>query len=120
LPARWGRRPRDAEGAAPAYTHGVSTRSVDALAEALGLKGISKDQVSRQLRRELLRISIGSALTRPRQTCGCCATASGQQQLLLTAVAGSSAALTDSTLARSTGLEHDDAAEGVVPLLPAT
>jgi len=30
-----------------AYIHGVSTRSVDALAEALGLKGISKDQVSR-------------------------------------------------------------------------
>jgi transposase-like protein len=30
-----------------AYVHGVSTRSVDALAEALGLKGISKDQVSR-------------------------------------------------------------------------
>ena len=30
-----------------AYIHGVSTRSVDALAEALGLKGLSKDQVSR-------------------------------------------------------------------------
>ena len=30
-----------------AYVHGVSTRNVDALAEALGLKGISKDQVSR-------------------------------------------------------------------------
>ncbi|MGH7777366.1 MAG: IS256 family transposase [Candidatus Dormibacterales bacterium] len=30
-----------------AYVHGVSTRSVDQLAEALGLKGISKDQVSR-------------------------------------------------------------------------
>jgi transposase-like protein len=30
-----------------AYVHGVSTRSVDALAEALGLKGMSKDQVSR-------------------------------------------------------------------------
>ena len=30
-----------------AYVQGVSTRSVDALAEALGLKGISKDQVSR-------------------------------------------------------------------------
>ncbi len=30
-----------------AYVHGVSTRAVDALAEALGLKGISKDQVSR-------------------------------------------------------------------------
>jgi transposase-like protein len=30
-----------------AYIHGVSTRAVDALAEALGLKGISKDQVSR-------------------------------------------------------------------------
>ncbi|MBJ7601771.1 MAG: IS256 family transposase, partial [Candidatus Dormibacteraeota bacterium] len=30
-----------------AYVHGVSTRAVDNLAEALGLKGISKDQVSR-------------------------------------------------------------------------
>lgn len=30
-----------------AYVHGVSTRAVDQLAEALGLKGISKDQVSR-------------------------------------------------------------------------
>ena len=30
-----------------AYVHGVSTRAVDTLAEALGLKGISKDQVSR-------------------------------------------------------------------------
>ncbi len=30
-----------------AYIHGLSTRDVDALAEALGLKGISKDQVSR-------------------------------------------------------------------------
>jgi putative transposase len=30
-----------------AYVHGVSTRAVDSLAEALGLKGISKDQVSR-------------------------------------------------------------------------
>ena len=30
-----------------AYIHGVSTRAVDALAEALGLQGISKDQVSR-------------------------------------------------------------------------
>src|SRR6266853_476043 len=30
-----------------AYINGVSTRAVDALAEALGLKGISKDQVSR-------------------------------------------------------------------------
>ena len=30
-----------------AYIHGVSTRAVDSLAEALGLKGISKDQVSR-------------------------------------------------------------------------
>src|SRR5205807_2872152 len=30
-----------------AYIHGVSTRAVDALAAALGLKGISKDQVSR-------------------------------------------------------------------------
>ncbi len=30
-----------------AYVHGVSTRSVDALAEALGLNGMSKDQVSR-------------------------------------------------------------------------
>jgi len=30
-----------------AYVHGVSTRAVDHLAEALGLKGISKDQVSR-------------------------------------------------------------------------
>lgn len=30
-----------------AYVHGVSTRSVDQLAEALGIKGISKDQVSR-------------------------------------------------------------------------
>ena len=30
-----------------AYIHGVSTRAVDHLAEALGLKGISKDQVSR-------------------------------------------------------------------------
>src|SRR5437588_1465522 len=35
---RWSRRP---------YVHGVSTRAVDSLAEALGLKGISKDQVSR-------------------------------------------------------------------------
>jgi putative transposase len=30
-----------------AYINGVSTRAVDQLAEALGLKGISKDQVSR-------------------------------------------------------------------------
>ncbi len=30
-----------------AYVHGVSTRAVDHLADALGLKGISKDQVSR-------------------------------------------------------------------------
>jgi putative transposase len=30
-----------------AYVHGVSTRAVDHLAEALGVKGISKDQVSR-------------------------------------------------------------------------
>ena len=30
-----------------AYVHGVSTRAVDSLAEALGLKGISKNQVSR-------------------------------------------------------------------------
>jgi len=30
-----------------AYIHGVSTRAVDNLAEALGLRGISKDQVSR-------------------------------------------------------------------------
>jgi transposase-like protein len=30
-----------------AYVHGVSTRKVDALAQALGLNGISKDQVSR-------------------------------------------------------------------------
>ena len=30
-----------------AYVHGVSTRAVDQLAEALGIKGISKDQVSR-------------------------------------------------------------------------
>jgi transposase-like protein len=30
-----------------AYVHGVSTRAVDSLALALGLKGISKDQVSR-------------------------------------------------------------------------
>jgi putative transposase len=30
-----------------AYIHGLSTRDVDALAEALGIKGISKDQVSR-------------------------------------------------------------------------
>ena len=30
-----------------AYVHGVSTRAVDNLAEALGLKSISKDQVSR-------------------------------------------------------------------------
>ena len=30
-----------------AYVHGVSTRAVDNQAEALGLKGISKDQVSR-------------------------------------------------------------------------
>ena len=30
-----------------AYVHGVSTRAVDQLAEALGMKGISKDQVSR-------------------------------------------------------------------------
>ncbi len=30
-----------------AYIHGVSTRNVDALAQALGLNGISKDQVSR-------------------------------------------------------------------------
>jgi transposase-like protein len=30
-----------------AYVHGVSTRAVDNLAQALGLKGISKDQVSR-------------------------------------------------------------------------
>jgi len=30
-----------------AYVRGVSTRSVDVLAEALGLKGISKGQVSR-------------------------------------------------------------------------
>jgi transposase-like protein len=30
-----------------AYVHGVSTRAVDNLAEALGIKGISKDQVSR-------------------------------------------------------------------------
>jgi transposase-like protein len=30
-----------------AYVHGVSTRAVDSLAEALGLKGISEDQVSR-------------------------------------------------------------------------
>jgi putative transposase len=30
-----------------AYVQGVSTRAVDALAEALGLKGISKDHVSR-------------------------------------------------------------------------
>jgi transposase-like protein len=29
-----------------AYVHGVSTRNVDALAQALGLNGISKDQVS--------------------------------------------------------------------------
>ena len=29
-----------------AYVHGVSTRAVDSLAEALGLKGISKDQTS--------------------------------------------------------------------------
>ena len=48
MPARWGRRRPDAEGAAAgAYIQGFSTRSVDALAEALGLKGISKDQVSR-------------------------------------------------------------------------
>jgi hypothetical protein len=45
--------PRRRHGRAPlsvvqeAYIHGVSTRAVDALAEALGLKGISKDQVSR-------------------------------------------------------------------------
>jgi len=30
-----------------AYVHGVSTRAVDNLAQALGIKGISKDQVSR-------------------------------------------------------------------------
>ena len=30
-----------------AYVHGVSARAVDQLAEALGIKGISKDQVSR-------------------------------------------------------------------------
>jgi len=30
-----------------AYIHGVSTRAVDNLAEALGIKSISKDQVSR-------------------------------------------------------------------------
>jgi putative transposase len=30
-----------------AYVHGISTRAVDQLVEALGLKGISKDQVSR-------------------------------------------------------------------------
>jgi putative transposase len=30
-----------------AYVHGVSTRAVDNLAEALGVRGISKDQVSR-------------------------------------------------------------------------
>jgi putative transposase len=30
-----------------AYVHGVSTRAVDNLADALGLRGISKDQVSR-------------------------------------------------------------------------
>ena len=30
-----------------AHVHGVSTRAVDSLAEALGIKGISKDQVSR-------------------------------------------------------------------------
>ena len=35
-----------------ACIHGVRTRSVDALAEALGLKAISKDQVSR-IRKEL-------------------------------------------------------------------
>src|SRR6202011_4820782 len=33
-----------------AYIHGVSTRAVDQLAEALGIKGISKDQVSRMCR----------------------------------------------------------------------
>lgn len=35
-----------------AYEHGVSTRKVDDLAEALGMKGISKSKVSR-IRKEL-------------------------------------------------------------------
>ena len=35
-----------------AYVHGVSTRSVDELVEALGMTGISKSQVSR-LREEI-------------------------------------------------------------------
>jgi transposase-like protein len=30
-----------------AYTHGVSTRAVDALVQAIGISGISKSQVSR-------------------------------------------------------------------------
>jgi putative transposase len=30
-----------------AYTHGVSTRAVDALVQAMGMSGISKSEVSR-------------------------------------------------------------------------
>jgi hypothetical protein len=46
-----------------AYIHGVSTRAVDALAEALGLKGISKDQVSRICKPDHHRASARSART---------------------------------------------------------
>jgi transposase-like protein len=46
-----------------AYIHGVSTRAVDAIAEALGLKGISKDQVSRICKE--LDTQVHSFRTRP-------------------------------------------------------
>jgi putative transposase len=38
-----------------AYVHGISTRAVDNLAQALGIKSISNDQVSRICRRSILR-----------------------------------------------------------------
>jgi transposase-like protein len=46
-----------------AYVHGVSTRAVDQLAEALGIKGISKDQVSRICRE--LDAQVDAFRTRP-------------------------------------------------------
>src|SRR2546428_2625650 len=46
-----------------AYVHGVSTRNVDALAQALGLNGISKDQVSRICKE--LDAQVHAVRTRP-------------------------------------------------------
>ena len=56
-----------------AYVNGVSTRKVDRLVEQMGLRGLSKDQVSRMCRAldEQVELFRGRPLSRPPfPTCG--------------------------------------------------